>query len=148
MKNKNAYTHLFVEIILVVFFISIVAAIVLNVYSKTDRYMSLSEYESKAALTAQTIISNYKMDNDIKKAINATFKDVTIEKNGENVYEINLDRDFECDANDIKVVLKIDTQPDVDIIELHYYQKVFDCKSSIYNIEAAAIKRDGGNNEK
>lgn len=104
MENsvKNKYTSFFVEMIIAIFFLSVVVLVVMKIHSLTTKEIVLSDYKEKAANKASQVIELYKNNHDMVTSLDSVFDGIT--KKNKDSYEINLNDDFTISYGDDKVI--------------------------------------------
>ncbi len=140
---KGRYTHLFMEIIIVLFFLSIVATVIMYIYSLTNKNMIISQYENMAADCSGKFIDSYKSTFDYKKSLTSAFGNGNYNIR-DNKVSINLDKDFMvADTGIITCTISVDDDEnlaDVSNIEIVFTGEDFEDGKEIYSIKATASK--------
>ena len=79
MENsvKNKYTSFFVEMIIAIFFLSVVVLVVMKIHSLTTKEIVLSDYKEKAANKASQVIELYKNNHDMVTSLDTVFDGIT-----------------------------------------------------------------------
>lgn len=143
MENsvKNKYTSFFVEMIIAIFFLSVVVLVVMKIHSLTTKEIVLSEYKEKAANKASQVIELYKNNHDMVTSLDSVFDGIT--KKNKDSYEINLDDDFTISYGDDKVitvyitVIQSSDKSKTENINIRFIQDIFtENDNEIYSLAA------------
>lgn len=143
MENsvKNKYTSFFVEMIIAIFFLSVVVLVVMKIHSLTTKEIVLSDYKEKAANKASQVIELYKNNHDMVTSLDSVFDGIT--KKNKDSYEINLDDDFTISYGDDKVitvyitVIQSSDKSKTENINIRFIQDIFtENDNEIYSLAA------------
>lgn len=143
MENsvKNKYTSFFVEMIIAIFFLSVVVLVVMKIHSLTTKEIVLSDYKEKAANKASQVIELYKNNHDMVTSLDSVFDGIT--KKNKDSYEINLDDDFTISYGDDKVitvyitVIQSSDKSKTENINIRFTQDIFsENDNEIYSLAA------------
>lgn len=143
MENsvKNKYTSFFVEMIIAIFFLSVVVLVVMKIHSLTTKEIVLSDYKEKAANKASQVIELYKNNHDMVTSLDTVFDGIT--KKNKDSYEINLDDDFTISYGDDKVikvyitVIQSSDKSKTENINIRFIQDIFtENDNEIYSLAA------------
>lgn len=143
MENsvKNKYTSFFVEMIIAIFFLSVVVLVVMKIHSLTTKEIVLSDYKEKAANKASQVIEFYKNNHDMVTSLDSVFDGIT--KKNKDSYEINLDDDFTISYGDDKVitvyitVIQSSDKSKTENINIRFIQDIFtENDNEIYSLAA------------
>lgn len=138
---KNKYTSFFVEMIIAIFFLSVVVLVVMKIHSLTTKEIVLSDYKEKAANKASQVIELYKNNHDMVTSLDSVFDGIT--KKNKDSYEINLDDDFTISYGDDKVitvyitVIQSSDKSKTENINIRFIQDIFtENDNEIYSLAA------------
>lgn len=143
MENsvKNKYTSFFVEMIIAIFFLSVVVLVVMKIHSLTTKEIVLSDYKEKAANKASQVIELYKNNHGMVTSLDSVFDGIT--KKNKDSYEINLDDDFTISYGDDKVitvyitVIQSSDKSKTENINIRFTQDIFtENDNEIYSLAA------------
>lgn len=143
MENsvKNKYTSFFVEMIIAIFFLSVVVLVVMKIHSLTTKEIVLSDYKEKAANKASQVIELYKNNHDMVTSLDSVFDGIT--KKNKDSYEINLNDDFTISYGDDKVitvyimVIQSSDKSKTENINIRFTQDIFsENDNEIYSLVA------------
>lgn len=147
INKQSRYTHFYVEMIFVLLFFSMVMAVIMYIFSVTNKKNSLAQYKSKATNCSELFINSYKTDYDIERAVKLAFGEGEIENDDEKI-TISLDSDFNIsEKENIKVFIIINKCEEyqysntlLENIEMIFVQNIFEDEQEIYKINAGSLK--------
>lgn len=131
----------FIELVLVLLFFSIAAAVILNLFAAADRRQKRNNATEGSIICAQTIAEAYSVSGDISKALELTFGKDEL-KGG----EIKLDRSFTPDENGALTLYISESEEQSNAGALRTLDMSFsDNSGEIYSLTCSAyIPKNGG----
>ncbi len=136
--NNRQSKSFYIEIIIAIVFLSIVAAVIMMVYSRTNHIIYINELENEATGMSKSYIECLKSGMDVEDSIEEVFLDKGYSseklssKEDLTRYKVQND-DMECE-----IVLKY-TQgtrgvyADVNLIFTSYFGKLYEFNGGVYN---------------
>lgn len=131
----------FIELVLVLLFFSIAAAVILNLFAAADRRQKLNNVTEGSIICAQTIAEAYSVSGDISRALELTFGEAELTDG-----ELKLDRSFIPDEHGTLTLSIRESEEQSDAGTLRTLDMRFsDQSTEIYSLTCSAyIPKNGG----